>query len=131
VRSHAGRLCQYRYSSAFISSRLAYYGVVAYSAGQRSHEFGIRMALGAQSRDVLRLVMGQGLKLALIGAAIGMLATLSVARLMAGLLFGVQPTDPPTLLGVAALLVAVALLACWIPAYRATRIAPLEALRID
>ncbi len=107
------------------------YGVVAYSAGQRSHEFGIRIALGAQGGDVLRLVMGQGLKLALIGTAIGMVATLYVTRLMTGLLFGVQPTDPPTLFGVAASLVVVALLACWIPAYRATRIAPLEALRIE
>jgi putative ABC transport system permease protein len=80
---------------------------------------------------VLRLVIGQGLKLALVGTAIGMAVTLYVTRLMAGLLFGVQPTDPPTLFAVAALLIVVALLACWIPAYRATRIAPVEALRME
>jgi putative ABC transport system permease protein len=116
---------------ALLLAAVGLYGVVAYTAGQRSHEFGIRMALGAQGRDVLRLVMGQGLKLALLGTALGIVVTLYVARLMTGLLFGVQPTDPPTLLAVAALLTGVALLACWLPAYRATRIAPLDALRIE
>jgi putative ABC transport system permease protein len=116
---------------ALLLAAVGLYGVVAYSAGQRSHEFGIRIALGAQGGDVLRLVIGQGLKLALVGTAIGMTVTLYVARLMTGLLFGVQPTDPATLFAVAALLVAVALLACWIPAYRATRIAPVEALRME
>jgi putative ABC transport system permease protein len=105
---------------ALLLAAVGLYGVVAYSAGQRSHEFGIRIALGAQGGDVLRLVIGQGLKLALV-----------VTRLMTGLLFGVQPTDPPTLFAVAALLIAVALAACWIPAYRATRIAPVEALRME
>jgi predicted permease len=116
---------------ALLLAAVGLYGVVAYSAGQRSHEFGIRIALGAQGGDVLRLVMGQGLKLALIGTAIGTVAALYLTRLMTGLLFGVQPTDPPTLLGVAALLVGVALVACWIPAYRATRIAPVDSLRIE
>lgn len=116
---------------ALLLAAVGLYGVVAYSAGQRSHEFGIRIALGAQGGDVLRLVIGQGLKLALVGTAIGIAVTLSVTRLMAGPLFGVQPTDPPTLFAVAALLIAVALLACWNPAYRATRIAPLEALRME
>jgi putative ABC transport system permease protein len=116
---------------ALLLAAIGLYGVVAYSAGQRSHEFGIRIALGAQGVDVLRLVIGQGLKLALMGTAIGMTVTLFVTRLMTGLLFGVQPTDPPTLFAVAALLIAVALLACWIPAYRATRIAPVDALRIE
>jgi putative ABC transport system permease protein len=116
---------------ALLLAAVGLYGVVAYSAGQRSREFGIRIALGAQGGDVLRLVIGHGLKLALVGTVIGMAVTLYVTRLMTGLLFGVQPTDPPTLLAVAALLVAVALLACWIPAYRATRIAPVEALRIE
>jgi putative ABC transport system permease protein len=116
---------------ALLLAAVGLYGVVAYSAGQRSHEFGIRIALGAQGGDVLRLVIGQGLKLALVGTAIGMTLTLYVTRLMTGLLFGVQPTDPPTLFAVAALLIAVALAACWIPAYRATRIAPVEALRME
>ena len=116
---------------ALLLAAVGLYGVVAYSASQRSHEFGIRMALGAQGGDVMRLVLGQGLKLALIGTAIGLAATLCVTRLMAGLLFGVQPTDPPTLVGVALLLVGVALVACWIPAYRAMRIAPVQALRME
>jgi putative ABC transport system permease protein len=116
---------------ALLLAGVGLYGVVAYSAGQRSHEFGIRIALGAQGGDVLRLVMGQGLKLAVMGTAIGTVAALYVTRLMSGLLFGVQPTDGPTFFGVAALLVLVALLACWVPAYRATRIAPLDALRIE
>ena len=116
---------------ALLLAAVGLYGVVAYSAGQRSHEFETRMALGAQGGDVLRLVMGQGLQLALIGTAAGMLVTLYATRWMTGLLFGVEPTDPPTLFAVAALLIAVALLACWIPAWRATRIAPVEALRIE
>jgi len=107
------------------------YGVVAFAAGQRSHEFGIRMALGAQSHDVLWLVLAQGLRLALIGTALGTVATFYVTRFMTGLLFGVQPTDPPTLIAVAALLIALALAACWLPAYRATRLAPLESLRVE
>ena len=116
---------------ALLLAAVGLYGVVAYAAGQRSHEFGIRMALGAQDRDVLRLVMSQGLKLALLGTAVGMAATLCASRLIAALLYGVEPTDPWTLLSVAGLLTGVALLACWIPAYRATRIAPVEALRME
>ena len=116
---------------ALLLAAVGLYGVVAYSAGQRSREFGIRIALGAQGADVVRLVMGQGLKLALAGTAAGMVVTMFAARLMTGLLFGVQPTDPPTLFAVAAVLTGVALLACWIPAYRATRIAPITALRIE
>ena len=114
---------------ALLLSAVGLYGVVAYSAGRRSQEFGIRVALGAQRGDVLRLVIGQGLKLVLIGAALGMVVTLYLTRWIAGLLFGVQPGDPATLFAVAALLVGVALLACGIPAYRAARVAPLEALR--
>jgi ABC-type antimicrobial peptide transport system permease subunit len=105
------------------------YGVVAYSVGQRTQEFGIRMAIGALPRDVLNLVLRQGLKLAVLGVGIGIAAALGVTRLLAGLLFGVEPSDPLTLTGVSLLLTFVALLACWAPAYRATRIAPTVALR--
>jgi putative ABC transport system permease protein len=116
---------------ALLLAGVGLYGVVAYAASQRSHEFGIRMALGAQGTDVLRLVMGQGLKLALIGTALGLAVSLWAARLMRGLLFGVQPSDPWTLIAVSAVLTAVALLACGIPAWRATRVAPVDALRIE
>jgi putative ABC transport system permease protein len=105
------------------------YGVVAYSVGQRTQEFGIRMAIGALPRDLLNLVLGQGLKLAVLGVGIGIAAALGVTRLLAGLLFGVEPSDPLTLMGVSLLLTFVALLACWVPAHRATRIAPTVALR--
>ncbi len=116
---------------ALLLAAVGLYGVVAYAAGQRTQEFGIRMALGAQPRDVLRLVLGEGLKLALTGVAIGIVAALSLARLMAGLLFGIEPHDPVTLAGVAVLLSLVALAACWLPAHRATRIAPVEALHSE
>jgi ABC-type antimicrobial peptide transport system permease subunit len=116
---------------ALVLAAVGLYGVVAYAAGQRTREFGIRMALGARDADVLWLVLGQGLKLALFGAAIGMAAALALTRLLTKLLFGVEPTDPPTLIAVAVLLACVATLACWLPARRATRITPIEALRIE
>jgi len=116
---------------ALLLAAVGLYGVVAYAASQRSREFGIRMALGAQARDVLGLVLGQGIKLVLVGTALGLFAALYLSRWIAGLLFAVQPNDWPTLLAVTALLTAVALLACWLPAYRATRITPLETLRIE
>ena len=98
-------------------------------AAQRTKEFGIRMAIGALPRDVLNLVLRQGLMLALTGVAVGIAVALAVTRLLASLLFGVEPGDPVTLAGVSLLLIFVALLACWMPAYRATRIAPTVALR--
>ena len=94
-----------------------------------TREFGIRMAIGALPLDVLNLVLGQGLRLALTGVAIGIAVALAVTRLIADLLFGVEPSDPVTLAGVSLLLTIVALLACGLPAYRATRIAPTVALR--
>jgi putative ABC transport system permease protein len=116
---------------ALVLAAVGLYGVVAYAAAQRRQEFGVRMALGAQPSDVLRLVLGQGFKLVLTGIAIGTLAALALAKLMAGLLFGVEPTDPSTLIAVALLLSAVTVAACWLPAWRATRIAPVEALRCE
>jgi putative ABC transport system permease protein len=96
---------------------------------ERTHEIGIRLALGAQSRNILRMVLRQGLGLAIAGAAVGLVCALIVSHLMAGLLYGVRPTDPLTFAGVALLLIGVALLACYIPARRAIRVDPLVALR--
>jgi putative ABC transport system permease protein len=107
------------------------YGMMAYRVNQRTHEIGVYIALGAQHRDVLRLVMKDGAKLALLGIAIGLAGALALTRVMVSLLFEVKPTDPPTLIGVALLLAAVALLACYLPARRALRVHPMTALRCE
>jgi len=99
--------------------------------GQRTQEFGVRMALGAQRSDVIRLVLSQGLRLALAGAAIGAVLALAVAGLLKRFLFGVRPADPITIASVALLMTVVALTASWLPAYRASRIEPTEAVRIE
>ncbi|HET9480333.1 MAG TPA: ABC transporter permease [Candidatus Polarisedimenticolia bacterium] len=105
------------------------YGVVAHAAAERTREIGIRIALGAQARDVLRLILGQGMKLALFGVAAGLAVCLATLRMMSSLLFDVDPADPLTLTGIVALLVGVAALACWLPARRAARMDPIAALR--
>jgi ABC-type antimicrobial peptide transport system permease subunit len=97
--------------------------------GERAHEIGIRRALGAQNGNILRLVLREGLGLALAGAVIGLVCALIVSHLMTGLLYGVRPTDPLTFSGVAVLLITVALLASYIPAWRATKVDPIVALR--
>ena len=107
------------------------YGVISYSVARRTHEIGIRISLGASRKDVLLLIIRQGLTLALIGSTVGLVSAFMLARLMTKLLYGVAPTDPATFAGVATLLIAVALLACYIPARRAMRIDPVSAMRCE
>jgi putative ABC transport system permease protein len=107
------------------------YGVVAYSVLQRTHEIGVRMALGAQRADIFRLVVGQGLRLALAGVILGVIGAVAATSLMNSLLFGVSPRDPVTLMVVCTLLTIVALIACYIPARRAMKVDPLIALRYE
>jgi putative ABC transport system permease protein len=105
------------------------YGVMAYTVAQRSHEIGIRMALGAERGHVMKLIVGQGLKLVLLGLVLGIAGALAMTRFLKTMLFGISPTDPMTFGSIAVMLTAVALLACWIPARRATKVDPLVALR--
>jgi putative ABC transport system permease protein len=107
------------------------YSVMAYAVEQRTHELGIRLAMGARAGDILKLVLKQGMRLALLGVALGVSVALALTQLMKGLLFGVAAADPLTYAEIAALLAAVALLACWIPARRAAKVDPLVALRAE
>jgi ABC-type antimicrobial peptide transport system permease subunit len=116
---------------ALLLASIGIYGVISYAVAQRTQEFGIRLALGAQPRNVFSMVLSQGARLALLGVILGFVAAFAVTRLMTSLLFGVQPTDPLTFIAVPALLMAVALLACYIPARRATCVDPIIALRCE
>jgi putative ABC transport system permease protein len=107
------------------------YGVISYSVARRSKEFGLRMALGASPLNVMSLVMRQGALLAFAGVVAGLAAALALTRLMSTLLFGIAPTDPPTFVAIPLLLTAVALLATYIPARRATRVDPMQSLRYE
>jgi putative ABC transport system permease protein len=116
---------------AVVLTVIGLFGVIAYVVSQRTHEIGVRMALGAGRTDVVKMVMHQGLRVTLIGLTIGLVAACAAARLLSPLLYGIGANDPATLTGVAAGLTAVAMLACYIPARRATRVNPSVALRYE
>lgn len=116
---------------ALVLATIGVYGVMAYSVTQRTHEIGVRMALGAQRSDVLRMVLSNAMTIAATGLAIGLIASLLASRVLSTLLFGVRPDDPLTFIGISALLAVIAAVASYLPAYRATRIDPLAALRYE
>jgi len=116
---------------ALVLAAVGIFGVLNYTVSQRTQEIGLRVALGAQTRDVLRLVLGQGVRLIFTGLGIGLIASFGLTRVLAGMLFGITPTDPLTFATVSLLLAVVALLACYIPARRAMKVDPLRALRYE
>ena len=118
-------------ASALLLATIGIYGVVAFAVAQRTHEIGIRIALGADRRDILKLIVGQGMILIAIGAGVGLALALTATQLLKSLLFGVSATDPLTFVSVVFVLAGVALLACYMPALRAMKVDPLVALRYE
>jgi ABC-type antimicrobial peptide transport system permease subunit len=116
---------------ALLLASVGIYGVIAFSVSQRTQEIGIRLALGSPRIRVLKLIIGNGMKLTFVGCLVGLAASLALTRLMQALLFAVSPTDPTTFAASGLLLIGVAALACWLPACRAVRIDPVSALRQD
>jgi putative ABC transport system permease protein len=116
---------------AIVLASVGIYGVISYSVAQRTHEFGIRLALGADHRALLKLVVGQGMTLVLIGVGVGLAAAMALTHLMSSLLYSVSATDPATFAVVSLLLATVALAACYIPARRAMKVDPMVALRYE
>jgi ABC-type antimicrobial peptide transport system permease subunit len=116
---------------ALLLASVGIYGVLSYLVGQRTAEIGVRMALGAQRSDVLTMILRDGARMTMLGVVIGIAASLGLTQLMASMLFGVKPTDPLTFIAVVAVLCAVALLSCFVPAHRAMKVHPMVALRYE